>query len=82
MKMEKKFEKGKHTGYAIGDILIHGHINNPDNWCLTIMDLNIHGVQLCSKSYSEKEIARCVYQVLRAHHNKLAFYENNIFQFT
>ena len=57
--MEKTFRKGKHDGYSIGDsILIHGHINDPSCWFITVKALSIFAESLCGKDCTPKEIAR------------------------
>ena len=64
--MKKTFIKEVHTGYEIGDhILIHGHINDPESWFVTIRVLRIFGESLCKKTCTEEEIAR--YINLRLH---------------
>lgn len=54
----------KHEGYEIGSgvelIQIHGHINDPDYWFITIRRLIIFGDRLCKKTCTEEEIARYV----------------------
>ena len=64
--MKKTFKKEEHTGFEIEkDISIHGHINDPSSWFLTIRPLQIFSESLCGKGCNEKEIARCVNLRLR-----------------
>jgi hypothetical protein len=57
--MKETFRKGKHDGYSIGEsVLIHGHINNPSGWFITVRALSIYAEPLCGKHCTTNEIAR------------------------
>ena len=58
--MKKTFKNSEHTGYELGDILVHKHIHDPESWYLTIRTISIIGIRLCDIKCTEPEIARYV----------------------
>jgi hypothetical protein len=78
MKEQRKEKMGISVlvGYKIGDhIEIHGHINDPESWFLTIRPLEIFSESLCKKTYTTKEKARHINVKL---HKKLSVIEDII----
>lgn len=81
--MKKTFNKEIHNGYEIGKhVLIHGNINDPESWFITIRPLSIFGESLCKKTCTEPEIARYVNVRLHKDLNVLNDLIKDVIQFT
>lgn len=61
------FNQGKEPGdkYQFGEhILVHDHIDDPENWSLTIKPLGMFAISLCKKTSDKKEVVKQVYNIL------------------
>lgn len=54
--MKKTFRNKQHTGWKIGNVQIHSHIHNPENWELSCRELGVSRLELCPKSYEEWQV--------------------------
>ena len=65
--MKKEIKNGVFKGYEIGgSISVHGHINDPESWFITIRSLQIFGHSLCRRDCTEDEIVRCINVLLQS----------------
>lgn len=81
--MKQRFRKEEFEGYDIGEhIQIHGHVTDPESWFVTIRPIQMYGERLCSKKYTEAEIARYLNLKLSKQANLIESFINKVIPFT
>lgn len=61
---EVRNKQGELIAYENKEILVHGHIHNPDDWMITIRSLEIFGRRLCVKECNIEQIKDNIYDLL------------------
>jgi len=71
----------KCDGYKLwdGQITIHSHIDDPENWYISCSYLDIYRLLLCPQNLTEQEVEKAVESVLVGLFNEMKFRYLHVF---